>query len=106
MKEMYEKKKKLKIRIAVITSIILVIGLFVSTIFAFVNMNNDKIMKETSKIFSYHIENPSNDMDSIYNNNFRGFFGGINNYSSSNNTNLRKSFDIYLAISKREFATQ
>lgn len=48
MKEMYEKKKKLKIRIAVITSIILVIGLFVSTIFAFVNMNNDKIMSGIS----------------------------------------------------------
>ena len=48
MKEMYEKKKKTKIRIAVISTIIIVVALFISTIFAFVNMNNDKIMSGIS----------------------------------------------------------
>ena len=48
MKEMYEKKKKTKIRIAIITTIIIVVGLFISTIFALVNMNNDKIMSGVS----------------------------------------------------------
>ena len=54
-------------------------------------LNNDNIMKETSKIFSYYTENPSNDMNSFYNNNFSRFWGGINNYSSSNNTNKNNS---------------
>ena len=48
MKEMYEKKKKTKIIIAVISTIIIVVALFISTIFAFVNMNNDKIMSGIS----------------------------------------------------------
>ncbi len=48
MKEMYEKKKKTKIKIAVISAIIIIVALFVSTIFALVNMNNDKIMSGIS----------------------------------------------------------
>ena len=48
MKEMYEKKKRTKIKIAIITTIIIVVGLFISTIFALVNMNNDKIMSGIS----------------------------------------------------------
>ena len=48
MKEMYEKKKKNKIKVAVISTIIIVVALFISTIFAFVNMNNEKIMSGIS----------------------------------------------------------
>ena len=48
MKEMYEKKKRTKMKIAIITTIIIVVGLFISTIFALVNMNNDRIMSGIS----------------------------------------------------------
>ena len=48
MKEMYIQKKKRKKQIIILSIIIIVIALFVSTIFALVNINNDKIMSGIS----------------------------------------------------------
>ena len=48
MKEMYIQKKKRKKQIIILSIIIIVVALFVSTIFAFVNINNDKIMSGIS----------------------------------------------------------
>ena len=48
IKEMYVQKKKRKKQIIILSVIIIVIALFVSTIFALVNINNDKIMSGIS----------------------------------------------------------
>ena len=48
MKEMYIQKKKRKKQIIILSIIIIVVLLFVSTIFALVNINNDKIMSGIS----------------------------------------------------------
>ena len=48
MKEMYIQKKKRKKQIIILSIIIIIIALFVSTIFALVNINNDKIMSGIS----------------------------------------------------------
>ena len=65
------RKKKRNIIIAVIVGIIIILTLFISTIFAFINLNNDKIIKgvsiENIDMSGLSKEEAKNKLETIYN---------------------------------------
>ena len=65
------RKKKRNIIIAVIVGIIIILTLFISTIFAFININNEKIIKgvsiENIDMSGLSKEEAKNKLETIYN---------------------------------------